>query len=114
MREKIRKKLNKDNNAIAVVSYGTFSVGINVVRINNIIFGSPSKGRIRVLQTIGRGLRKEGDKTVAAVYDIVDDLSWKGKKGVVHNNYMLEHFKERLALYASEQFPYKLYTVGIE
>lgn len=113
-RELIRKTLEKEQNAIAVVSYGTFSVGVNVVNLPNIIFGSPSKQRIRVLQSIGRSLRKSADKTVATLYDIVDDLSWKGKRGVVHNNYMLDHFKERLAVYASEQFPYKLYTVGLE
>lgn len=113
-REEIRHLMNKGDSSIAVVSYGTFATGINIIRLKNIIFGSPSKGRIRVLQTIGRGLRKGDDKTVATVFDIVDDLSWKGSKGAVYNNYMLEHFKERLTVYASEQFPYKLYTVALE
>lgn len=113
IREQIRKKINTDKDAIAVVSYGTFSTGINIVNLENIVFGSPSKGRIRVLQSIGRGLRKGGDKTVATLYDIVDDLSWKGRS-VTHKNYMLEHFQERLNLYVAEQFPYKLYTIGLE
>lgn len=117
-REKIRKLLETKKDAIAVVSYGTFSVGINVVHLDNIVFGSPSKERVRVLQSIGRGLRKGGDKTVATLYDIVDDLSWKvtmrSGRTVTENNYMLKHFRERLGLYTAEQFPYKIYTIGLE
>lgn len=112
-REAVRKLLETEKNAIAVVSYGTFSTGINVVNLSNAIFAAPSKQRIRVLQSIGRTLRKSTEKTVATLYDIVDDLSWKGRT-TVHYNYMLRHFKERLAIYASEQFPYKIYTVGFE
>lgn len=113
VRETMRKTLETEKNAIAVVSYGTFSTGINIVNLSNAIFAAPSKQRIRVLQSIGRTLRKSTDKTVATLYDIVDDLSWRGRT-IVHYNYMLQHFKERLSIYASEQFPYKIYTVGLE
>ena len=56
-------------------------------RLNNIIFASPSKSQIRVLQSIGRGLRKSADGKATKVYDIADDLHWKSKK-----NYTLVHF----------------------
>ena len=41
-----------------LASYGTFSTGVNIKKIDNIMFASPSKSRIRNLQSIGRGLRK--------------------------------------------------------
>jgi len=56
-REKIRELTEKADNAIIVASYGTFSTGINIRNLHNIIFSSPSKSRIRNLQSIGRGLR---------------------------------------------------------
>lgn len=112
VREQIRKLLETEKNAIAVVSYGTFSQGINIVNLNNVIFGSPSKQRVRVLQSIGRVLRTGSTKTTATLYDIVDDLSWEGRK-IKHDNFMVEHFKERVALYKTEQFPYKIYNVAL-
>ena len=56
-REKIREIMEKENDAIIVASYGTFSTGINIRNLHNIIFASPSKSRVRSLQSIGRGLR---------------------------------------------------------
>ena len=78
-----------------------------VKNIKNIIFTSPSKSVIRVLQSIGRGLRKAEDKDMVTVYDIGDDLTWKGKK-----NYTLEHMVERIKMYNEENFNYKLVKVS--
>ena len=55
-RENIRAITEKERSAIIVVGYGTFSTGINIRNLHNIVFSSPSKSRIRVLQSIGRGL----------------------------------------------------------
>ena len=107
-REKIRSITEKENDAIIVASIGTFSTGINIKRLHNLIFASPSKSQIRVLQSIGRGLRVSGDGINTKVYDISDDLHWKNKK-----NYTLNHAAERIKIYAKERFKYKLYEVKI-
>ena len=86
-REEIRKIVNKEKNAIIVASYGTFSTGINIENLSNIIFASPSKSRIRVLQSIGRQLRKSETKSKARLFDIADDLQIKSYK-----NYTLKHY----------------------
>lgn len=108
IRESVRAITEKENNAIIVASYGTFSTGINIRNLHNIIFSSPSKSRIRNLQSIGRGLRTSGTKTECKLYDIADDLTWKSKK-----NYTLLHMIERIKIYNDEHFNYKLVKVKI-
>ena len=95
-------------SAIMVASYGTSSTGLNIRNLHNVVFASPSKSRIRNLQSIGRGLRKSSTKTESVLYDIADDLSWKSKK-----NYTLLHMIERIKTYNEEQFPYKIYKVDL-
>ena len=107
-REKIRSITEKEDNAIIVASLGTFSTGINIKRVHNLIFASPSKSQIRVLQSIGRGLRVSGDGIDTKVYDIADDLHWKSKK-----NYTLNHAGERIKIYSKEKFKYKIYEINI-
>ena len=108
-RENIRHIVEKEENAIIVASFGVFSVGINLKRLHNIVFSSPSKSRIRVLQSIGRQLRKSEYKDKAKLYDISDDLSWKS-----HQNHTLRHFIERLKIYDSEKFIYKKILIPIK
>lgn len=107
-REKIRKIMEKETNAIIVASYGTYSTGINIRNLHNVIFASPSKSRVRNLQSIGRGLRKSENKEEAVLYDIADDMTWKQKK-----NFTLLHFMERIKIYNEEKFQYKIYTVNL-
>lgn len=107
-REQIRALTEKEKNAIIVASYGCFSTGINIRNLNRIIFSSPSKSQVRILQSIGRGLRKSDDGSDTVLYDIVDDLSWKRAE-----NYCLKHGAERMKIYVKEQFPFKLYEVSI-
>ena len=108
-REKVRKLVEKEKNAIICASYGVYSTGINIRNIHNIVFASPSKSRIRNLQSIGRGLRKSDTKESASLYDISDDLIHNDRK-----NYTLNHFSERIKIYSSEQFPYKIYVVNLK
>jgi len=108
-REEVRAITEKENDAIIIASYGTFSTGINIRNLHNVIFASPSKSRIRNLQSIGRGLRKGDNKEVATLYDISDDLCWKSWK-----NHTLKHFAVRIKMYNEEDFEYKLYNIGIE
>lgn len=107
-RESVRQITETEENAIIVASYGTFSTGINIRSLKNIIFASPSKSRIRVLQSIGRQLRKSEKKDKAKLYDISDDLRWKTRK-----NHTLKHFVERVKIYSEEGFPYKLIKLPV-
>jgi superfamily II DNA or RNA helicase len=108
-RENIRQIMEKETDAIVVASYGTFSTGINIRNLHNIIFASPSKSRIRNLQSIGRGLRKSESKDRATLYDIADDLRHKK-----HMNFTLKHFVERVKIYTEEKFPFKIYKIGLK
>ena len=107
-REKIREITEGSDNAIIVASYGTFSTGINIRNLHNIIFASPSKSRIRNLQSIGRGLRLKDDNGTATLYDLSDDISYNGKE-----NYTLQHFKERINIYNGEDFNYEIHNVEL-
>ena len=108
-REEIRKLTDSEDNAIIIASFGVFSTGINIPSIENVIFASPSKSKIRNLQSIGRGLRLKQGKTHCNLYDIADDLQHKSWK-----NHTLGHFAERLKIYSEEQFEYKIIEVPIE
>lgn len=108
-RESIRKIVETQKNAIIVASLGTFSTGINIRNLHNIIFASPSKSQIKVLQSIGRGLRKSDDGSVTQLFDIADDLHWKQRK-----NFTLRHSGERVKIYSKEEFKYKIVQVDLE
>ena len=102
-REKVREITEKENDSIIVASYGTFSTGINIKNLHNIVFASPSKSRVRNLQSIGRVLRKGENKNKAVLYDIADDITYKSKK-----NYTLNHLIERIKIYSEEKFNYEI------
>ena len=108
-RDKIRHIVQGEKASIILASYGTFSTGINIPNIENVIFASPSKSRIRNLQSIGRGLRKSDGKDSATLYDIADDLIWKSSK-----NHTINHFVERIKIYNEEKFNYKIYNVELK
>ena len=107
-REEVRKITETETDAIIIASYGTFSTGINIRNLHNIIFASPSKSRIRNLQSIGRGLRKSENKKTATLYDIADNLCRKSSC-----NHTFKHFAIRIKLYNEEEFEYKLYNINI-
>ena len=108
-REKIRFITEKSEGAIIVASYGTFSTGINIRNLHNIVFASPSKSRIRNLQSIGRGLRLKDNDSDATLYDIADDLTHNEKE-----NYTLSHFRERINIYNEEDFEYEIHNVELK
>ena len=107
-RERIRGIIEGESNAIIVASYGTFSTGINIRNLHNVILASPSKSRVRILQSIGRGLRIGDDKNEMSLYDIADDLKHK-----THTNFTLQHFTERLNIYNSEGFDYRIFNTEL-
>ena len=108
-REEIREITENEKNAIIVASYGTFSTGINIRNLHNIVFASPSKSRVRALQSIGRGLRRSDSKDRATLFDLADDLSYKSKR-----NFTLNHFMERINIYNEEQFDYTINRIKIK
>ena len=84
--EKVREIVEKSNDSVILASYGTFSTGVNIKKIDNVVFASPSKSRIRNLQSIGRGLRKADGKDSMRLFDIADDLQC--------DNFTLNHLKK--------------------
>jgi superfamily II DNA or RNA helicase len=108
-REEIRKIVETHEKSIIVASAGVFSTGVNIVRLHNIIAAAPSKSRIRILQSIGRGLRVADKKDQCTLFDISDDLTWKNRK-----NFTLTHFHERVKLYNKEGFDYRVYNVNLK
>ena len=108
-REKIRSIVEDEKDAIIIASYGTFSTGINIRNINNIVFASPSKSKIRVLQSVGRGLRRSESKMEVRLFDLSDDLKQGSRQ-----NYTLTHFTERLNIYNEEQFNYEISKVKLK
>jgi superfamily II DNA or RNA helicase len=109
IRESVRAITEKEKDAIIVASYGTFSTGVNIRNLHNIVFASPSKSRIRNLQSIGRGLRLGDNKEEATLFDISDDFRI-GK----YTNYSLHHFVERVRIYDDEKFNYKFYNINLK
>ena len=107
-REAIRHITEGESDAIIIASFGTFSTGINIPSLENVIFASPSKSKIRNLQSIGRGLRLKDGKTTCNLFDLADDLHWKSWK-----NLTLNHAAERYKTYAEEEFKIKLVEVDL-
>ena len=108
-REKIRSITENEKSAVIVASYGTFSTGINIRNLHNIVFASPSKSRIRVLQSVGRALRLGDNKNSARLVDIADDFTHKGRQ-----NFTLRHFMERINIYNEEEFDYDIKQISID
>ena len=107
-REKIRKIVEKEKSSLIIASYGTFSTGINIRNINNVVFASPSKSRVRVLQSIGRGLRQSETKTSVKLFDVADNITYKSRQ-----NFTYRHFNERLNIYKQENFNYEINRVKL-
>lgn len=108
-REQIRKLVESQSDAIILASYQTYSTGVNVKNLHNIIFASPSKGRVRIFQSIGRGLRLHETKDECTLYDIADDLRGTRKAP----NHTLKHMMIRLESYYSEGFDVKCIDIDM-
>ena len=108
-REEVRTITEKEDNAIIIASYGTFSTGINIKNLHNVIFASPNKSKIRNLQSIGRVLRKGDNKIKATLFDIADDITYGSSK-----NYTLNHMMERVKIYNEENFNYEMLTIPLK
>lgn len=96
-REMIRKLMEEQDNIACIAISKIFSTGINIKNLHNIIFAAIGKARIKIIQSIGRSLRKHASKKRATIFDIWDNLRYGNK-----------HVVERLALYDREQIPYSV------
>ena len=96
-REMIRKLMEEHDNVACIAISKIFSTGINIKNLHNIIFAAIGKARIKIIQSIGRSLRKHSSKKLATIFDIWDNLRYGNK-----------HMVERLALYDREQIPYSV------
>jgi len=110
-RERVRKYVESNDGVILVATYGTLSIGVNIPKIHHVIFASFYKSKIKVLQSIGRGLRKHISKDIIIVWDLIDDMRWKKKqrkntKEEYGLNYAYQHFLARLEFYKEQGFKY--------
>jgi len=108
-REKIRGIVEGEDNSIIVASLGTFSTGINIKNLHNIVFATPSKSQVKVLQSIGRGLRKSDNGVATKLFDIADDFHVDK-----HKNFTLRHSAERIKIYTKEGFKYSIYPINLK
>lgn len=107
-REYVRKIIEEQDDCI-IFGSNVMTTGSNTKSIHNIVFISPGKSKIKVLQSVGRALRKSSKKDAAVLYDIADNLSVPSRK-----NYTLNHFLERMSIYKEEEFPLKLYNIDLQ
>lgn len=112
-REEVRKLAERMTDVVIVASYGVYSTGVNIKNLNHVIFASPSKSKIRVLQSIGRGLRLKEGKTFVTLYDIADDLR---KVDTVNGdlvNSAMKAYVERLKFYKEEDWKLSSYLIRL-
>ena len=96
-RENIRRLMEEEDDIICVAISKIFSTGINIKNLHNIVFASIGKAKIKIIQSIGRSLRKHASKKRATIFDIGDNL-----------RYGNAHLAERIELYNEEQIPYSI------
>lgn len=104
-REEIRTGIENEDGTIILATYGTMSTGVNMPKLHDIVLYANSKSKIKVLQSIGRGLRKHSSKNKIILYDVVDDLSYQTKTGRTVKNYLMKHWDERMKYYMEQEFP---------
>lgn len=107
-REETRQTTIEDTDGIICASIGVFATGVNIPNLEYLIFAQSQKSKIKVLQSIGRVIRKSKTKDKAVVIDLVDNLSWKKKQ-----NFSLKHGMERMELYDKEKFDYDIKEINI-
>lgn len=112
-REEMRAKVENSEGIIIVASFGTMSQGVNVKKLHHVMFASSTKSYTRTIQSIGRGLRLHETKDHLTLWDLVDDMRYKKRTGTIGENYLFEHFKERLKFYKESGFTYIKKTVNL-
>lgn len=104
----VKKKMSERDDVVAMASLGTFSEGMSINAIKHVVLSYPVKGRVRLLQSIGRGLRKEEGKVACYFHDFADDIRYKKRE-----NYVWRHFINRLEIYEEEGFEYEVAEIDL-
>lgn len=110
----IKDIAENESGVVVVATFGTMSIGVNIKRIHNVVLGSSFKSKVRILQTIGRGLRLHETKDWLTVFDIVDDMRWKKRTGRIGENHVWKHFEERLKHYQMQEYPFTNKIIRLE
>jgi len=107
-RESIRSSTEDEEHALIFATYGCVQEGIDIKRLHNVILAASTKSEIRVLQTIGRGLRTHHTKEKAIIWDLADDLRWNGNK-----NHTIKHAAERFDYYQEQNYEIQRMAVKV-
>lgn len=109
-REAWRKYADNNDNIVLIATYQIFQVGINIKSLQNLILAVPSKSKIRVLQSIGRTLRKMLHKGVAIIWDVVDNVKFLDDHAEMRmRHYTMEGFEvEEYELFENVDITYEL------
>ena len=103
-KQKVRKEIydlfDNHDDLVVIATYKVASVGLNIKRIFNMLFIDAGKSFIRVIQTIGRGLRKAPDKDSVSISDICSDLK-----------YSKRHLRERKKFYNEAKYPHRTHKI---
>ena len=98
-REIARKEVDQKNNCVILASFPTFSTGVNIKNLHNIVFTESYKSMVKIAQSIGRGMRKHSSKDKVKIFDITDKFK--------HKNMTYKQFEERLKIYEELEFVVK-------
>lgn len=93
-------EINESDNSITVATYGVAAVGINIPRIFNLVLIEPGKSFVRVIQSIGRGIRKASDKDHVLIWDITSTAKFSKR-----------HLTERKKFYKEANYPFTVEKV---
>lgn len=110
--EEMKEQMEQEKDAIFVCSYGKFSTGVSIKNIHWLIFASPTKSYVRLIQSIGRSLRISKTKHKAVIFDLVDDLCVKKRDGI-RENYAVNHFRTRFAIISKQRLKYTIQSLPV-
>ena len=99
-RKSAYEEIQDADNKVIVATYGVAAVGINIPRIFNLVLIEPGKSFVRVIQSIGRGVRKAKDKDFVQIYDFTSTCKFAKR-----------HLTERKKFYANAQYPFTIHKV---
>ena len=100
-RKEAYDEIQTGNNMVAIATYGVASVGINIPRIFNVVLVEPGKSFVRVIQSIGRGIRKAKDKDFVQIWDVTSNCKFSKR-----------HLAKRKAYYKDANYPFSITKVN--
>ena len=99
-RKEAYDEINEATNSITIATYGVAAVGLNIPRIFNMVLIEPGKSFVRVIQSIGRGVRRADDKDFVEIYDFTSTAKFSKR-----------HLTERKKFYKEANYPFSIEKV---